>query len=268
MIHILIVCVNFNSYIELHAFLQSVEKSASTLCGAMQTDVIIADNSTEKENVACECYKSIHVKQMHFENLGYFGGAQAVINNIKDIEQYKYVMISNVDLEFQDDTLKKLQTFDVEEDIAWVAPSIFSIKYQKDLNPNVFVRYKSWKLKMLRLTYSRFTYKLYERFYYSKRKKTTLIPQSADIDIYAGHGSCIILTSNFFKIHKQLNYPVFLYGEELYLAELILHKGMKVKYVPAIKINTIGSVSTSKMPSKSFLKYNKEAIDYILKTFY
>ena len=42
--------------------------------------------------------------------------------------------------------------------------------------------------------------------------------------IYAGHGSFIILTKAFFQNYSNIAYPMFLYGEEIYLAELIREK--------------------------------------------
>ena len=93
-------------------------------------------------------------------------------------------------------------------------------------------------------------------------------PQNNEMDIYAGHGSCIILTENFFRYYQHIHYPIFLYGEELFFAELITNKGLRVRYVPSIRMITEGGVSTSKMPSESFFRYNVEAINYILKIFY
>lgn len=265
---ILIVCVNYNSYKELNNYLISIDESVSIQEGVIHTDVVIADNSTDKEIIDLNSFSHISVKEVDLDNLGYLGGAQAIINNIENISRYKYVIVSNVDLVFKKDTMSKLLDYDLFDDVAWVAPDIYSEKFQKRLNPNVLTRYKSWKLRLLKMTYNRFAYLLYEKLYYAKKNKTSSSPNNSDIDIYAGHGSCIILTSNFFKCYKQINYPIFLYGEELFFAELILRKGMRVRYVPDIKLITTGSVSTSKMPSKKFFKYNVEAINYILKTFY
>lgn len=262
---ILIVCVNYNSYDELRNYLQSVEKSASNVHGDLQVDVIIADNSTTREIVDCEVYASIHVKQVELPNLGYLGGAQAIINKLEDPTQYNCIIISNVDLLFEKETITQLTDFVVDDNVAWIAPSIYSEKYHKDLNPNIINRYKRWKLLLLKITYNRYFYRGYTKFYYSKKGKNVEHEKGV---IYAGHGSIIILTSNFFKWCPKLDYPIFLYGEELYLAELIHKKKLKVVYAPSIRIKTIGGVSTSKMPSASFFNYNKEAINYILKKFY
>lgn len=261
---ILIVCVNYNSYSELRQFLDSVEKSAENATDA-HVEVIIADNSTLYEDVDVTSFQTISVSQQKFDNLGYLGGASAVINNTQNISQYKYVIISNVDVLFEGSTIKHLVDFNIGNDVAWVAPTIYSEKFQKDLNPNIINRYPKQKLRLLKLTYNKWVYGFYCKYYYSRKHKDFSYPQC---DIYAGHGSCIVLTSNFFSDYERIDYPIFLYGEELFIAELIRKPKKRVIYVPTIRIKTIGGVSTSKLPSKSFCKYNIEAINYILKTFY
>lgn len=261
---VFIVCVNYNSYKELKGFLDSLNESAK-LASNVQVDVGIADNSTKPETVDLSNYNNLNATLHKYDNLGYFGGASAIINTTEDIRQYDYVIISNVDVLFEKDTLLQLKSVSISDDMAWLAPSIYSSKYQRDLNPNIINRYSGWKLRVLRMTYYRFLYRLYENVVYS-RKKTNV--EHSKMDIYAGHGSFIMLTKNFFKHYQQINYPVFLYCEELFLAELILRKNLKVVYDPSVKVETIGGVSTSKMPSKSFFTYNRVAIDYILKTFY
>ena len=262
---LLIVCVNYNSYTELHQYLLSVNEAAARVRGDTQVDVIVADNSTEKQDFATGVYDRIGVRIIVLENKGYLGSAQTVINTTEDILQYDYVAISNVDLLFDSTTLLRLQESKIDEEVAWMAPSIISDRYNRDLNPSVLCRYKPWKLKVLKLTYYRWTYWLYERFVYARKKARVHHPRRR---IYAGHGSFILLTANFFKCYDRIDYPVFLYGEELYFAELIRRKYLKVIYSPTVVIYTSGGVSTSKLPSKSFLRYNREAIDYILRTFY
>lgn len=262
---LLIVCVNYNSYDELCGYLHSVDKSASNVQDDLQLDVIIADNSSLKEVVDSSVYKYIRVKQVELQNLGYLGGAQAIINNVENPTQYNYIIISNVDLQFENETVKQLRDFEVGDNVAWVSPSIYSEKYHKNLNPNILSRYKYWKLFLLKLTYNKLFFRIYTKYYFSNKDMNVNYPE---MEIYAGHGSFVILTSNFFKNYSRLDYPVFLYGEELYIAELIYKKNMKVVYTPSIKLKTTGGVSTSKIPSNSFFRYNKEAINFILNKFY
>ena len=261
---ILIVCVNYNSYTALSNYLDSVESSAQGVDG-LHLDVKIADNSSQKELFDLSQYEIIDVQIYEFNNLGYFGGASAIINRIDNIIQYQYVIISNVDVLFEKDTLAKLVEIDVPDDLAWVAQSTYSLQHNRDLNPSVLKRYSAMKLRLLRYTYNKYLYKFYLKHFYSKKNANVIFPK---MDIYASHGACIILTSNFFKKYHTLNYPLFLYGEELYLAELISKANLKVVYFPDIRIKDIGKVSTSKLPASAYLKHNIDAINYILNEFY
>ena len=86
--------------------------------------------------------------------------------------------------------------------------------------------------------------------------------------IYSGHGAFIILTHTFFEKCPTIDYPLFLYGEELYLAETCRKLHLKVVYRPDIKILDQESVSTSKMRRRLYYRYNYEGLDYLIKTFY
>lgn len=262
---ILIVCVNYNSYGELRQFLDSVERSAENATD-VHVEVIIADNSTMYEEVDVTSYKTITVSQQKFDNLGYLGGAAAIINNLDDVLQYDYVIISNVDILFCKDTLFELERVSVPENIAWIAQSTYSERYNKDLNPSVLRRYPPLKLWLLKFIYNnKYFYKYYVKFFFSNKKSRNIANK---MKIYAGYGSCMILTKFFFMKYHTINYPIFLYGEELYFAELINKVQLIVEYNPKIKILDIGKASTSQLPSQAFLRHNREAIKYILREFY
>ena len=69
--HVLIACVNYNSYRELINYLRSIETSLK-LVDELKVDVVVADNSTNRQNIECDIYKRLKVEQVFFENIGYF----------------------------------------------------------------------------------------------------------------------------------------------------------------------------------------------------
>ena len=99
-----------------------------------------------------------------------------------------------------------------------------------------------------------------------KRKK--LQPQYPEMDIYAGHGSFMMLTRSYFESYAKIEYPIFLFGEELFLAEQVRLAGKKVRYIPTLVIEDNEHVSTSTIKKKSYFKYNQDSIKYILDTYY
>ena len=262
---VLIICVNYNSYRELTDFLNSINKAAHGNEG-LSVDVSVADNSNGKEIIKGSEYNNIHLSQFNYANLGYLGGASAVINNMSNVLDYDFVAISNVDLQISEDFFKVLKNIDDDNSTAWIAPQIYSHEEKRDINPKVINRYSKKKLKMLYYMY-KYPVLFYLYFMTAYRRKK-IIPKHNEMDIYAGHGSFILLTRNFFRKYKKIEYPIFLFGEELFLAELIRNKGMKVRYMPALRIEDNEHVSTSRMKKKFYFKCNTESIKYILDTFY
>lgn len=262
---ILIVCVNYNSYKDLANYLSSIDKAVCCVEG-LTVDVAVADNSNGKESICDTTYDHIHLNYYNYDNLGYLGGASAVINELPDVMKYDYVAISNVDLQISDNFFQMLKEIKTDVVTAWIAPQIYSHDEDRDRNPKVISRYSKRKLKMLYYMYKYpILFHLYTATAY-KRKK--LAPKYGEMDIYAGHGSFMLLTRNFFHEYKKIEYPIFLFGEELFLAELIREKGMKVRYVPSLRLEDNEHVSTSRMKKKFYFKCNTESIKYILDTFY
>ena len=263
---IAVYCVNYNSYDELRSFFNSVEIAASEAKDVAIVTLFIADN-TEANVQSISSLKSMYmeVKIYEFhENLGYFGAVQRMM---KDSEPtgYDFAIISNVDLSVGNNLFLTLANKHYEQGTGWIAPTIFSKIEPRDRNPKICKRYSLRKLKLL-LTMYRFPvlHVLYTRTMY-KRK----ILQKHDAGkIYAGHGSFIILCKYFIEKCGVPSYPIFLFGEELYLAEECRENKLAVLYDPSIIVYDSEHVSTGKMKGLKYYKYNKAALQYIIKQFY
>ena len=262
---ILIVCVNYNSYQELHNYLASIERAAQ-LCPNVKVEVIVADNSTKEEEINTTSFVNISVSVRKYDNLGYLGAAQEVINKCDDLTVYDFVAISNVDLRIKEDFVCKLDAVLIDNDVAWIAPTIWSECEGRNRNPKVMQRYSRRKLEIINLMY-RFPLLdwIYTNTAYKKKKEQSEAPEQ---NIYAGHGSFMLLTKHFFERHSKIQYPIFLFGEELYLAELIRESNQKVLFAPKLVVYDTEHVSTGSMKKKFYYKCNKEAIEYIIKKFY
>lgn len=261
---LLLVCVNFNSYNELDAYLKSVCISLENSVATNLT-VYVADNSTSYHEININSYPNLSIQQVSFNNIGYIGAAQSVINNMIEIQKYDYIIISNVDLLMSKSFIGQLEALRLPENVGWIAPSIKSLHIGRDKNPSVFRRYPKWKLLTLRITYNRWILPLYEKLYYNSKHKHVRFQEQ---DIYAGHGSFFVFTKSFMRAYPKLDYPIFLYGEELYFAELNRKAGLIVRYMPSLVINDFEHVSTSLIKRDTYYKYNQEAINYILERFY
>ena len=245
MIRIALFCVSFESDKEKELFLASIEQAKKIAMELVSVDVFVACNTRNN-------------------NPGFFGAVRLLMNQV-DLGTYDYVIISNVDLVIEEDFFIKLANYQCEKDIGWIAPQIWSEKEKRDKNPRQTVRYSLRKLKLLRLGYQYpWLDTLYTKTLYKRKKMDKKRPGL----VYSGHGSFIILTRSFIARCGKVNYPVFLFCEEIYLAERCLQAGLKVVYAPEIKVIDLEHVSTGKMGHRTYCRHNLEAIEYIIKTFY
>ena len=78
----------------------------------------------------------------------------------------------------------------------------------------------------------------------------------------------MIFTNDLFLSIPRMDYPVFLFCEEIFLAEMVKRIEKKVTYYPSIKVVDREHASTGKMKLSQYCKYNYDALTYIVKNFY
>lgn len=260
-----IYCVNYHSYDSLNDYLDSIDVAVSRSSKSINLTVLIADNTTPFLSISyVPRHFSIHVIPTN-ENKGYFKAVRLLME-FMDPAGFDYAIVSNVDVLLSDDFFVELSSFvHAQSNIGWIAPEIYSKSLNFDFNPQAITRYSLRKLKALRFMF-RYPWVLWlkQKLLHRYRK----VKKRDSGQIYAGHGSFIILTNLFFQRCGIINYPQFLYGEEIYLAEVCRAYQLEVFYAPQIKVADIGRVSTRNIPSHQFCHYNHDAIDYIIKTFY
>lgn len=259
-----IFCVNYKSYRILTSYLQSIDKSGIAAKATATVDVFIADNTdADIEPIDTSEYagiRNIRVFAFH-ENIGYFGAIRRMMQAV-DTKTYDYIIISNVDMTMRADMLQKLADTVYPENTGWIAPAIISQANGHDLNPQAIHRYTAIKLKTMKWLYRLpMIYNVYVlTLHRLKRKKIQQCPAGR---IYAGHGSFIILTGEYVSRCGIIDYPVFLYCEEIYLAEECLRHNLKVVYDPSIAVDDIGKVSTGKAKRSTYYRWNIEGLTYV-----
>lgn len=258
-----IFCVNYNSYSELNNYITSLDEAAAQ-CTEVSTDVFVVDN-TEKDYKNVK-YDVANIRVTVFgnhKNVGYFGGIRKGMEQV-NMEDYDFHIISNVDVLVEKDFFQQFAVAEYDENIGIVAPQIYSKKENKHRNPGRIDRYSRRSIKIMQFLYCHpMLYAFYYNYVYKFRKpsKQQLVPRR---EIYLAHGSFIILTKSFYNRCGMINYPVFLYGEEIYLAELSRNNGLMTIYDPSLKVIDIDHVSTGKIKYKRWCKFNHDALTYIL----
>ena len=243
---IAIFCVSYHSDKERGAYLTSIEAAAKKAGEEVQVDTFVANN-TEADNP------------------GYFGAVKKLMQDV-NVAEYDYAIVSNVDLTLAEDFFINLAAYDCPEDTGWIAPRIWSQLEGRDRNPQRLARPTRRKMQILKAFYQ---YPLLDTIYhhtaYRRKKYNT---QAEPGTIYAGHGSLIILTKHYLQKCGKIDYPIFLFCEELFLAENCRQAGLTVRYEPSIQVNDKEHVSIGKMPHSVYCQHNLKAMNYIIKKFF
>lgn len=221
---IVFLLVNYNNSKETIEFTNKVllleEKDSIDIC------IVNNSNETEYESLHQEFNSNKAVKIMHSsKNLGYLNGANYALESLNKNE-YVYYIVCNTDMDFPEkEFIKNLLDFKKPSKTMIIAPKI--LKTDDNANQNPYYKKKPSKKKFL---IWKFFYKNDVSFYmYMKvnqiRKKFNkgleLNGVIGDEVIYAAHGSFMIIHQSFFYNKGTLKYPMFLYGEELYLANQV-----------------------------------------------
>lgn len=270
-----IICVNHNSYDSLLRFLESIYSAHKNCSFNLYLDIVVVDNSVEKMKPPFFNFPydpNIKIEVFQCENLGYFPSAQLAINELNlDLKKYKFSTISNVDVCLSSDFFNKLFSFKIDKDVAVIAPSILSSSKKLDINPKIIRRPKARKLKLNSFFFRNpILHKFLVLIHLARVKimdKNDLSNQEIFQDIYAAHGSFFIFSNNFFQ-YVSLNFPMFLFGEELYIAEIARKNNLRTIYNNNLKVFDEENISTSKLRSSEYCRLNRIALQYILQEFF
>lgn len=192
------------------------------------------------------------------ENTGYFKGLNLGLESINCTETYTAI-IGNNDLIFDNDFLIKLHALKLKAHDYSIAPNVY-LPNGKKQNPHVFTKPSKKAINLLRLYYKQYHFgqlMVKVNSWVKKIKKHKEV--HAPMYIHGGIGAIYILTPNFFKNNKELNAPVFLYGEEVIFSHQIHSSGGKILYHPEIKVLHNEHSSVSKLGSKKLHKIGKES---------
>ncbi|BCV53199.1 hypothetical protein [Shewanella algae] len=208
-------------------------------------------------------------KYCKYDNLGYFPGFYAASQNF-DVKEFDFVIVCNVDLALDEVFFRELCAFDSEYTCI-LAPSIISKENGRDLNPKILSRPPRRKINFLYFMFKHpFLYRIYRKLSLGRAERAAQKIRTFDdgLSIYAPHGSFIIFGKSFFKSGGDINYPRFLFCEELYLGELTRKIGGKIRYSKTLKILDNEHGSTSKINAEFLSKHHVLSYKYILEHFF
>jgi len=274
-------CVCYNSYTEALNYLSSINSNINA--DEVDLDLFFIDNSSEVDDIAVNELKSktynFNLNYFKSQNLGYFPSTAAAVEKLAiHLNTYDYTIISNVDLSVSDDFFSNLKELNITQSVGAIAPTIYSKALDVDRNPKIHQKPSLLKLIFLKFLFGSSLTHLLLRLInqtrlqlrqYLKSNASTIkkLDVTNNAKIYAGHGSFLILTRKLCAGLGNLDYPVFLFGEEIYVGETCIKFGLEVVYSPELVVYDSEHVSTGLMQPAAYRKFNAEALDYILKTF-
>ena len=274
-------CVCYNSYTEALNYLSSINSNINA--DEVDLDLFFIDNSSDVDDIAVDELKlqtyNFNLNYVKSQNLGYFPSSAAAVEKLAiHLDVYDYTIVSNVDLSVSDDFFSNLKELNITDSVGAIAPTIYSKALDVDRNPKIYKKPSFLKLNALRFLFGfSLTYLLLRLInqtrlqlrQYLKSNASTIkkLDVTNNAKIYAGHGSFLILTRKLCANLGNLDYPVFLFGEEIYIGETCIKFGLDVVFTPELVIYDSEHVSTGLMQPASYRKFNAEALDYILKTF-
>ena len=286
---VLFVPVTYNSYDALDNYIASVGKALEAAADpTISVKIHVADNSNYSRNVECGMWNenTPSAETTHYDNPGYLPAALKTVYS-EDYASYDYIIISNVDVTLDETFFTALRDLKPDPDTVWIAPFIWSPSENRDVNPKILERYTKKRLQLLRLLFAcPPLYYLYTRTLYRKKvnqsRKEEASSSASDSNhnfqfsilnsqlknIYSGHGSFMIFRPELFQQEPPLNYPVFLFCEEIFMAEMVRRIGKKAVHCPAVKVWDCEHASTGLMGLWRYCKYNHDALSYIIKHFY
>lgn len=158
------------------------------------------------------------------ENLGYLNGCLFGVNQTGFA--YSWVMISNTDIEFMEDNFFEKALMNVGEDVWCIGSDIILSTSGTHQNPFLIERPSRKKMLIWKTVYSAYSFFwLYFKLSELKSKKVQNTIKKNQF-VYAVHGSCFFLRNECAKKISLESKRIFMYGEELLVAESI-HKNNK-----------------------------------------
>lgn len=232
-----------------------------------------AENKTELETQLVN--KNKHVLLNPGRNLGYLPAAifavEFHLEKFKDLPPY--IILTNSDIEINDPFfLKTLFEMYNPNNYACIGPKIISLSQHINQNPYYRSRIKKGKIRLMCLVHKFYLiYLIYQSLFLLKNQIMKLIPSGRNKkeEVYALHGSFIIFNHQFLrKGMEHLKKAPFLFGEEIFIAEVARNFNMKMLYDPMLEVKHREHTTTKTFKNKKSLSYLFKSTQQIYNSFF
>lgn len=194
-------------------------------------------------------------------NLGYLNGC---LYGVKESgSSYSWIMVSNTDIEFKEKDFFEKAIQNVSKDTWCIGPDIVLSATGIHQNPFLLQRPSKKKLWVWRTAYSDYMlFWLYFKLSALKPKKT-IEKIIGSRNVYAVHGSCFLLRNECVEKMLPVCKNIFMYGEELLIAEIVFQNKKSIYCNMSIGIIHNENQVTGSVGMKRKQKWFKNSIDYL-----
>jgi GT2 family glycosyltransferase len=269
---VLLICVKYRADEETQRYLESIQSLKSD--GGLHVMVVentIGSSWAKATRSDCQAVQAP-------DNLGYFGGARYGLSLYREQNPLPdWVIISNVDLCIDDlSFLQRLALLASMPNLGAVAPKIQSSLTGVDQNPYMWVRPSALRMHFYKWLFRSWlilnAYEVFGNVFHRVRGGIARVwnssaPASREA-IYAPHGSFLIFSRNYFDRGGTLDFPEFLFGEEIYIAETMRKLGLDVVYEPSLQVTHQEHHSTKLFKSRAVAQHLARSAAYCADTLF
>jgi GT2 family glycosyltransferase len=199
-------------------------------------------------------------------NLGYFGAAQFALEAEAPLG---HVVVMNTDLVFGGPGVlgDLYREAEGSEDIGVLAPAIISSRTSRDQNPHmpeIPALRTAAKRRWATATPLLAQVTLWVSDVRNRRRPSPTVTDVEPRDIYAAHGSFMYFTRRYFASLGDFRHPLFLFGEEVYVAEHVRQHGLRILYLPRVELRHVEHGTMGIRRPRSLLKMSGLATKYAL----
>ncbi len=263
--------VLYNNFSDFLGFVDSVNKAFENK--VIDEDVSISINvvnngdnlnSLQKDELSQLNHNCLHIDLIEGHgNIGYFPGIYLTCKGYSS--DFDFFVVCNFDLKISENFFTELAEENRDRNEV-IAPKIFSLSENKDRNPKIMNRPSCKAMLKYRCLYAiPYLHYFYKKYFYGKKK---VVSYYNGVKMYAPHGSFIIIKGCHEYLDKILNYPVFLFGEEIHVGEIAKNNQIPVIYNNRIKVLDSDHASTSLQKEGFIRKCNLQAINYLIKSYW
>ena len=202
------------------------------------------------------------------ENIGYLSGCLYGLNLYT--ENYKWAVISNTDIEFvANDFFETVLKKKYPENVVCIGPDVMLAATGQHQNPFAQNRPSKQVMRFRKWVFSNYArYVSYNWLSLVKKKLRKDVNRTQSGLAYGVHGSFIMLRKQCVKGLANPKTPIFMYGEELYIAEKLREKQQLTYYDGQLKIIHNENQTTGKVNSKRKQKWFEQSITYLVNRYW